>query len=81
MLLVNNILLINFSVKCLAKSKIEELKKAIKLVNKKAKLEASGNMTIERVKRISNFGLDFISVGAITHSAPNLDLSLEVVCE
>ncbi len=57
----------------------EEMKKAVKLVNKRAKLEASGNMNLERVKQIANIGLDFISVGAITHSAPNLDLSLEIV--
>ncbi|MBI4919366.1 carboxylating nicotinate-nucleotide diphosphorylase [archaeon] len=57
----------------------KELKKAIKLVNKRAKLEASGNMNLERVKKIANIDLDFISVGAITHSAPNLDLSLEIM--
>lgn len=40
-------------------------------------LEASGNMTLERVPEVAATGVDFISVGAITHSAPALDLSLQ----
>ena len=56
----------------------EELKAAVQLVKGQAKLEASGNMTLNRVKKIGHLGLDFISVGALTHSAPALDLSLEV---
>lgn len=39
--------------------------------------EASGNMTIERVRSVADLGVDFISVGALTHSAPSADLSLE----
>lgn len=39
-------------------------------------LEASGNMTLDRVRPVANTGVDFISVGALTHSAPALDLSL-----
>ena len=42
-------------------------------------LEASGNMTLERVRGVADTGVDFISVGAVTHSAPALDLSLRTV--
>lgn len=41
-------------------------------------LEASGNMTLERVREVAGTGVDFISVGAITHSAPALDLSMSI---
>jgi nicotinate-nucleotide pyrophosphorylase (carboxylating) len=41
-------------------------------------LEASGNMTLERVREVAAAGVDFISVGALTHSAPALDLSLRI---
>jgi len=44
----------------------------------KIKLEASGNMTLERVAGLRDFGLDFISVGALTHSVKALDLSLDI---
>src|SRR5690606_32066462 len=40
-------------------------------------LEASGNMTLERVKKLRNIGLDYFSVGALTHSVKALDLSLK----
>jgi len=41
-------------------------------------LEASGNMTLERVREIANIGLDFISVGALTHSVKALDISMRI---
>jgi nicotinate-nucleotide pyrophosphorylase (carboxylating) len=44
-------------------------------------LEASGNMTLDRVRAVGETGVDFISVGALTHSAPALDLSLRIVGE
>ena len=43
--------------------------------------EASGNVSLETVARIAATGVDFISVGALTHSAPALDISLEVEIE
>jgi nicotinate-nucleotide pyrophosphorylase (carboxylating) len=47
------------------------------LINQHQKLlEASGNMTLERIKEVSMTGVDFISVGALTHSYPSLDISL-----
>ena len=56
------------------------LKKCIQLTrqeDKHIKLEASGNMDLERVKTLKNFGLDFISIGKLTHSVKGLDLSLK----
>ncbi|KEF35036.1 nicotinate-nucleotide pyrophosphorylase [Deinococcus sp. RL] len=44
-------------------------------------LEASGNMTLERLPRVAASGVDFISVGALTHSAPALDISLKLTLE
>lgn len=55
---------------------LESTRKAVVLVNKKVPLEASGNMTIERVYEVAKTGVDFISVGALTHSFPVLDISL-----
>ena len=43
------------------------------------KLEASGNMTLDRIRAVAETGVDFISVGALTHSAPGADLSLRVL--
>jgi nicotinate-nucleotide pyrophosphorylase (carboxylating) len=54
----------------------ETLAMAVKLVPSSIKTEASGNMTLDRVKRVAETGVDFISVGALTHSAPCADLSL-----
>jgi len=60
------ILLDNFS--------IEDLRKAVTLVNKKAKLEASGGITFENARKIAETGVDYLAVGALTHSAPVLDI-------
>jgi len=43
----------------------------------KAVLEASGNVTLETVRAIAETGVDYISSGTITHSAPNLDIGLD----
>jgi len=42
-------------------------------------LEASGNMSLQRVANVAATGVDYISVGALTHSAPALDLSMKIV--
>jgi len=54
------------------------IREEVALVAGRAKLEASGNMTRDRIAAVSATGVDYISVGALTHSAPALDLSLEV---
>jgi nicotinate-nucleotide pyrophosphorylase (carboxylating) len=53
-----------------------QLREAVELVGGRAELEASGGVTLEAVPEIAQTGLQFISVGALTHSAPALDLSL-----
>lgn len=54
----------------------EELRQALDLIPDSIMTEASGNMTVDRVKSVAEIGVDFISVGAITHSAPTADVSL-----
>jgi nicotinate-nucleotide pyrophosphorylase (carboxylating) len=55
----------------------EMLKQAVTLARGRATLEASGNVTLATVRAIAETGVDYISSGAITHSAPNLDLALD----
>ena len=55
---------------------LEELREAVQITAGRAELEASGNVSLENVRAIAETGVDFISVGALTHSAPALDLSL-----
>jgi nicotinate-nucleotide pyrophosphorylase (carboxylating) len=53
------------------------MKEAVKLTGKRARLEASGNVTLETVRAIAETGVDYISVGALTHSAKVFDVSLK----
>jgi nicotinate-nucleotide pyrophosphorylase (carboxylating) len=55
---------------------VEELREVVRLVDSRAELEASGGVSLETVREIAETGVDFVSVGALTHSAPALDLSL-----
>ncbi|SDU07366.1 nicotinate-nucleotide pyrophosphorylase [carboxylating] [Verrucomicrobium sp. GAS474] len=57
----------------------ETMAEAVALVAGRCPLEASGNMTLERIPGVAKTGVDFISVGALTHSAPSIDFSLEVM--
>jgi nicotinate-nucleotide pyrophosphorylase (carboxylating) len=50
---------------------------AVKMANGRAKLEASGNVTLENVLEVAQTGVDYISVGALTHSPRVFDVSLE----
>lgn len=56
---------------------VEDMKEAVKLTAGKAETECSGNVTRENVEKLINIGVDYISSGAVTHSAPILDLSLK----
>ena len=58
---------------------IDDMKEAVAVVNGKVPLEASGNVTLERIGEIAGTGVDYISVGALTHSAPAADISLKIV--
>lgn len=66
---VSRILLDNMS--------LDTMRAAVELVAGRAKLEASGNVTLENVRAIAETGVDFISCGALTHSAKVFDLSFE----
>lgn len=55
---------------------VPEMKEAVRLIGGMAKVEASGNVTLTNVREIAECGVDFISVGSITHSAPAADISL-----
>lgn len=57
---------------------LENMKKAIKIIDKKSKVEVSGNVNLDNVKKIAKLDVDFISVGALTHSAKSSDLSLKI---
>lgn len=56
---------------------VEQMKEAIKLIDGKAQTECSGNVTKENIKNLTSLGVDYISSGALTHSAPILDISLK----
>lgn len=56
---------------------VEDMKKAVEMIGGRAVTECSGNVTIENIERIKGTGVDFVSSGALTHSAPILDLSLK----
>ena len=70
---VDHILLDNMS--------LDELREAVAARGEHAKplLEASGGVTLETVREIAQTGVDFISVGALTHSAPALDIGLDFI--
>ena len=70
---VNRIMLDNMS-----NDLMREAVKIVKESGDQVELEASGNMTLERVKELSDIGLDFISVGALTHSVKALDISMRI---
>ena len=55
----------------------EDMKTAVKFVAGRAKTECSGNVTKENIQRLKDVGVDYVSSGALTHSAPILDISLK----
>jgi nicotinate-nucleotide pyrophosphorylase (carboxylating) len=57
---------------------LDQLRKAVRLAGGRVFLEASGGVTLANVRDVAATGVDAISIGALTHSAPALDLSLEV---
>jgi len=68
---INRIMLDNFSV--------EDTRKAVKLINGKYEVESSGGITKESLRDYAECGVDFISVGALTHQIKSLDLSLKAI--
>ncbi len=57
----------------------EEIEEAVKLIDGRAKIEVSGGVTFERLRKIASLGVDYISLSAITMAAPPVDFSLEVM--
>jgi nicotinate-nucleotide pyrophosphorylase (carboxylating) len=57
----------------------EALRDAVRYVASRAKLEASGGITLTNLREIAQTGIDYISLGALTHSAGSLDFSLEII--
>ena len=56
----------------------ETMKRAVEIVDGKALLEASGNLTKERIKSVAELGVDILSIGALTHSVTAFDISMKV---
>ena len=75
---VNEALSCNVDIIMLDNFDTDIMKKAVAIINGKCLVEASGNININNVKEVAETGVDFISVGALTHSVKALDISLEV---
>ena len=56
----------------------DDIREAVTRVNRRAQIEISGGVTLERIPELATTGADFVSVGALTHSAPAADLSFEL---
>jgi nicotinate-nucleotide pyrophosphorylase (carboxylating) len=56
----------------------KEMGEAVRLINKRAWVEASGGITLERIREVAGAGVDFISIGALTHSAPAVDFNMKI---
>lgn len=56
---------------------LDAMREAIRVIDGAAEVEVSGNVTMESAARLADLGVDYVSSGAITHSAPILDLSLK----
>ncbi len=57
---------------------VEELRKAVEVAAGRARLEASGGLTLESARAVAESGVDFLAVGALTHSAPILDIGMDL---
>jgi len=58
---------------------LNTMKKAVKMVKGKVLIEASGGITLEKVREIAQTGVDLISIGSLTHSVKSLDISMEII--
>lgn len=55
------------------------MKEAVDLINKRTKIEASGNMTLKRIRKVAATGVNYISIGALTHSVRALDITQRII--
>ncbi len=60
---------------------VATMREAVKLINKQCETEASGGITREVLREVASTGVDYISAGALTHSAKNIDISLKAIKE
>ena len=58
---------------------VENTRKAVEIVNGQTEIESSGGITIDTIRDYAECGVDFVSVGALTHSVKGLDLSFKAV--
>jgi len=75
---LQNIMGLKFNTVLLDNMSIKNLKTAVKLTKKYYETEASGNINLKTVKSVAKTGVNRISIGSITHSAPGIDLKLEI---
>ena len=75
---LNEIMGLKFNTVLFDNMSVKNLKKGVKIAKKYYTTEASGNINIKTVKRVSKTGVDRISVGSITHSANAIDFKLEI---
>ena len=68
---IDRILLDNFT--------IEETQKAVDIVNNKYSLESSGNINLDNIRSYAMCGVNYISIGSLTHSVKNIDLSIQCI--
>ena len=68
----------NVDVIMLDNMSIQTMKDAVKLVNNQCKIEASGGITESNLREVAETGVDYISMGALTHSVKSVDLSLKI---
>lgn len=55
------------------------MKECVEIIDRRAKIEASGNMTTKRIRKVAHTGVDYISIGALTHSVKALDISQRII--
>lgn len=75
---VEETLPLNVDIIMLDNMNVKEMKEAVQLINKKCLAEASGGVTLTNVRSMASTGVDFISVGALTHSVKALDISMKI---
>jgi len=75
---VSSAILFNPEIIMLDNMSIEDIEKSIKIINKKAFIEVSGGINLDNIKKYRKLEIDYISIGAITHSAPSVDIGLDL---
>lgn len=75
---VQQALSVNVDVIMLDNMDIETMEKAVELINKKAIVEASGNITLENIRKVAQTGVDVISLGVLTHTVKAFDISMKI---